>query len=120
MKRIVGIALAAMTASATLVALPTPAHADDCIAVPMAVQLNQFPLMPDLAKRFNGSDAAQVDGRCIRVSVGAKSSGAAATLLEHGWPHPAENGPQPVVWSPAATAWASVLNQRLAAKGDAL
>ncbi|HEY3673125.1 MAG TPA: substrate-binding domain-containing protein [Acidimicrobiia bacterium] len=118
MKRILGIALAILTASAALVVAPTPVHADDCVAVPMDVQLNQFPLMPDLAKRFNGSDDAQVGGRCIRVSVSAKSSGAAATLLEHGWPHPAENGPKPVVWSPAATAWKSVLNQRLADKGQ--
>ena len=57
-------------------------------------------------------------GGASACSVSAKSSGAAATLLEHGWPHPAENGPRPVVWSPAATVWASVLNQRLADKGE--
>ena len=92
-------------AAATLgIAMPTEAHADDCIQVEMAVQLNLYPLMPDLAKNFNGSDAARVDGRCIHVSVNAKSSGAATTLLEHGWPDPAQNGPKPVVWviSPAA------------------
>jgi Ca-activated chloride channel family protein len=103
---------AALVASST-----TEARADDCIQVEMAVQLNLYPLMPDLAKSFNGSDAARVDGRCIHVSVNAKSSGAAATLLQHGWPHPAQNGPKPVVWSPAATSWASILDQRLADAG---
>jgi Ca-activated chloride channel family protein len=119
MKRtVVSAWLAVAIAAAVLVAAsPTRAQADDCIQVEMAVQLNQYPLMPDLAKSFNGSDAAHVDGRCIKVSVSAKSSGAAATLLEQGWPDVAQNGPKPVVWSPAATAWASILNQRLADAG---
>jgi Ca-activated chloride channel family protein len=107
----------ALASAALVVGSPTGAGADDCIQVEMAVQLNLYPLMPDLAKSFNGSDAAQVDGRCIHVSVNPKSSGAAATLLERGWPDPAQNGPKPVVWAPAATSWASILNQRLADQG---
>ena len=106
-----------LASAVAVVAAPTPARADDCITVDMAVQLNQYPLMPDLAKRFNGSDDAQVDGRCIHVSVSSKSSGAAATLLEQGWPNPAQNGPKPVVWSPASNSWRSILNQRLADAG---
>jgi len=113
---VITLALCAVTAlSATVSA--TPAAADDCIQVDMTVQLNQYPLMPDLAKRFNGSDAAEVDGRCIRVVVSSKSSGEATTLLEHGWPDEEENGTRPVVWSPAATAWAQILDERLAEQG---
>src|SRR3954453_23931450 len=119
MKRILAVgpvALMVLASTIAVVSSPTPARADDCITVDMAVQLNQYPLMPDLAKRFNGSDDAQVDGRCIRVSVSPKSSGAAATLLEQGWPDAAQNGPKPVVWSPASNSWRLILNQRLADK----
>jgi Ca-activated chloride channel family protein len=118
MQRVITMVTIVVAALTSVVVSTHPAAADDCIAVPMAVQLNQFPLMPRLAKQFNQSDDAQVNGRCIRVSVSAKSSGAATTLLEHGWPDTAENGPRPVVWSPAATAWADVLDQRLADAGD--
>ena len=120
MKRILAVgpvAMMVLASAVAVVAAPTPARADDCITVDMAVQLNQYPLMPDLARRFNGSDDAQVDGRCIHVSVSPKSSGAAATLLEQGWPNPAQNGPKPVVWSPAANSWRLILNQRLTDAG---
>ena len=120
MKRILAVgpvAMIVLASAVAVVAAPTPARADDCITVDMAVQLNQYPLMPDLARRFNGSDDAEVDGRCIHVSVSPKSSGAAATLLEQGWPNPAQNGPKPVVWSPAANSWRLILNQRLTDAG---
>ena len=37
----------------------------DCIAVDVAVSSEKIDLLTDLANEFNGSDAAQVDGRCI-------------------------------------------------------
>src|SRR3954466_3819092 len=120
MKRILAVgpvALMVLASTIAVVSAPTPARADDCITVDMAVQLNQYPLMPELARRFNGSDDAQVAGRCIHVSGSSKSSGAATTLLEEGWPNPAQNGPKPVVWSPAANSWRLILNQRLADAG---
>src|SRR5829696_4757966 len=110
--------VASVVAAASVVAGAPAAHADDCIKVDMAVQLNQFPLVPDLAKRFNDSDLAHVGDRCVEVSVAKQSSGAAATLLEQGWPNPEKNGPKPVVWSPASTAWAKVLNERLTVAGE--
>src|SRR5690606_24172213 len=45
-----------------------------------------------------------------------KSSGGAATLLAEGWDEATE-GPRPVIWSPAASSWGAVLNQRLAEQG---
>ena len=48
-----------------------------------------------------------------------KASGAGASLLSAGWPNPETNGPQPVIWSPAASAWGAVVNQRLIDAGEA-
>jgi Ca-activated chloride channel family protein len=50
--------------------------------------------------------------------VQAKSSGGAAQLLATGWDEEVE-GPRPVIWSPSASTWGSVLNQRLSDQGDA-
>ena len=61
---------------------------------------------------FNAS-GAKVGDRCVAVRVPRKSSGAAATLLEQGWPNPETNGPAPVIWSPAASGWAAIVNQKV-------
>src|SRR6185436_10147434 len=90
----------------------------DCVVVDMAVSSEKIELLTDLAKQFNGSDGAKVGDECVFVRVQKKASGAAELLLEQGWDE-ATNGPQPVVWSPASSAWAAVLNQRLDDKGDA-
>ena len=52
----------------------------------------------------------------MRVQV--KASGAAMQLLTDGWPDPNVSGPQPVVWSPAASSWGAILNQRLSDRGE--
>ena len=85
-----------------------------CASVDMAVSPEKLELLTDLARRFNSSDEARVDGRCAFVRVQRKSSGAGMQLLTEGWPNTPENGPQPVVWSPASSAWGAILNQRLA------
>ena len=74
--------------------------------------------MTDLARTFN-EQANQVGDRCTFARVLRKASGAAATLLSAGWPDPEANGPQPVIWSPAASGWGSIVNQRLADQGQA-
>ncbi len=88
----------------------------DCITVDMAVSSEKIDLMRDLAEEFNGSDAAAVDGQCVFVRPQSKASGGAATLLSTTWDEAAE-GPRPVIWSPASSAWAAVVNQRLADQG---
>lgn len=88
-----------------------------CVEVDMAVSSEKIALLSDLAQSFNGSKAATVNGRCVFVAVRKVASGAAATLLADDWPDPATNGPKPVVWSPAASAWGAIVNQRLADKG---
>jgi Ca-activated chloride channel family protein len=91
----------------------------DCIVVDMAVSSEKVELLTDLAGRFNESDEARVGDRCAFVEPRDKASGAAATLLADGWRDQAAEGPQPVVWSPASSAWAGILNQRLDDRGEA-
>jgi Ca-activated chloride channel family protein len=71
------------------------------------------------SREFNGSDQAKVGDTCVFVRPRSKASGAGAALLSAGWPDPDANGPQPVIWSPAASAWGAVVNQRLIDKGEA-
>ena len=89
----------------------------DCAVVDMAVSPEKIDLLRDLAGTFNESDAAQVDGGCVFVRPQRKSSGAAMTLLAQGWDEAVE-GPRPVIWSPASSAWGAILNQRLSDAGD--
>ena len=91
----------------------------DCIVVDMASSPEKITLMTQLAKEFNGSDQAKVGDKCVFVRPKSKASGAGAALLAAGWPDPATNGPQPVIWSPAASAWGAVVNQRLIDAGQA-
>ncbi len=39
-------------------------------------------------------------------------------LLSESWPDEDVNGPQPVVWSPAASSWGAILNQRLSEQSE--
>ncbi len=83
----------------------------DCIVVDMAVSPEKSDLITALAKAFNKSDLAKVDGDCIFVRPQKKSSGGAAQLLYTNW-NEATEGPRPVVWSPAASSWGQVVNQK--------
>jgi len=87
----------------------------NCIVVDMAVSPEKIDLLTDLARTFNAADE-EVDGECIFVRPKRKSSGAAMQLLADGWDEAAE-GPRPVVWSPAGSAWGGVLDQRLSDRG---
>jgi Ca-activated chloride channel family protein len=89
----------------------------DCTVIDVAVSSEKIDLMTDLAKGFNGSEDAQLSGdRCAFVRPYAKASGSATTLLAEGWDESAD-GPRPVIWSPAASSWGQILNQRLADAG---
>ncbi|HRA34010.1 MAG TPA: substrate-binding domain-containing protein, partial [Acidimicrobiales bacterium] len=90
----------------------------DCTVVDMAVSSEKIDLLTSLAKSFNGSDAARFDGGCSFVKPYSKSSGGAAEILADGWTDASE-GAQPVIWSPAASSWGQILNQRLANDGQA-
>ena len=87
------------------------ADAGDCIAVDMAVSSEKIALLTDLADEFNRTEAV-VDGGCVFVRPRSVASGLAATLIPEGWPDPDVNGEPPVIWSPAASGWAGIVNQR--------
>ncbi|MDQ1437439.1 MAG: Ca-activated chloride channel [Acidimicrobiaceae bacterium] len=88
----------------------------NCTTVTMAVSPEKLALLTELAATFNKD---KIDGKCVDVRVAKTSSGAGATLLTEGWPDEPANGPKPVVWSPAASSWGAVVNQRLSDKGQA-
>lgn len=90
----------------------------ECAVVDMAVSSEKVSLLTELAGVFNESESAQVGDDCVFVRPFNKASGAATTLLAEGWPDAELNGPQPVVWSPASSAWGAILNQRLADRGQ--
>lgn len=89
----------------------------DCLVVDLSVSPEKIDLLTDLARTFNASEEAEVDGECVFVRPQSKSSGLGATLLTEGWDEEAE-GPRPVVWSPASSAWGAILDQRLAEQGE--
>ena len=88
----------------------------DCVVVDMAVSPEKIDLLQDLARTFNASVAAKVGDQCVFVRPQRKASGAAMSLLTDGWDEAVE-GPMPVIWSPASSAWGAILNQRLTDKG---
>lgn len=91
----------------------------DCITVDMAVSSEKIDLLSELAGEFNASDQAAVDGRCVFVRPASKASGLAMQLLARDWPDEAAEGPRPVIWSPASSAWGAILNQSRADAGMA-
>ena len=92
---------------------PPIASADpgDCTVVDMAVSSEKIALLTDLANEFNDS-GAEVDGECVFVRPRSVASGNAADLIGRGWPDPEVNGEPPVIWSPAASGWGAIVNQR--------
>lgn len=83
----------------------------DCVTVDMAVSPEKIAVLTELANNFNDTKA-EVGDKCIFVRPARKASGGAAQLLVDGWPSPETNGPRPVIWSPAATGWGNIVNQR--------
>jgi Ca-activated chloride channel family protein len=95
---------------------PELADPGDCIVVDLSVSPEKVDLLTELAEDFNESDDAQIGDECVFARVQSKSSGGAAQLLATGWDEAIE-GPRPVIWSPAASTWGTVLAQRLEAQG---
>ena len=89
-----------------------------CAAIDMAVSPEKVELLTDLARTFNDSDESKPGGRCAFVRVKRTSSGVGMSLLTEGWPDETTNGPKPVIWSPASSAWGAILNHRLAGIGQ--
>lgn len=88
-----------------------------CATIAVASSTEKVELLTKLAQEFNTSSAAK-SGGCVFVQIKGIASGASASLLSEGWPDEATNGPKPVIFSPAASAWGAVVNQRLTDKGQ--
>ncbi len=82
----------------------------------MAVSSEKIALLTELAEEFNDSDDAEIDEGCVFVRPYSKASGGAAQLIVEGWPNPEANGTRPVIWSPAASGWAGIVNERAGAE----
>jgi Ca-activated chloride channel family protein len=93
-----------------------PTVPDGCREVPAAVSPEKMTLLTGLAETFN-AESSEFGGQCVAITIYRKSSGLATQLLAQGWPQDGSEGPAPVLWSPASTAWGAVLNQRLADAG---
>ena len=90
----------------------------DCTVVDVAASPEKRDLLVELAQDFNASDQAKYDDGCYFARVQAKSSGATAQLLSSDdWDETVE-GPRPVIWSPSASTWGAVVNQRLDEQGE--
>lgn len=110
-----GLLVMLLTAACTGGGGSGSASGGNCIQVPIASSPEKLDLLTDLSKRFNDDgDKNKVDGKCSFVSITRVSSGVGATALGEGWPDETANGPKPVVWSPAASSWGAVVNERLA------
>jgi Ca-activated chloride channel homolog len=92
------------------------------VVVDMAVSSEKIALLNELAATFNDDKKLSTftgpQGKTQRafIRVQKKASGAAAQLLVDGWDENTE-GPQPVIWSPAASSWGAIVNQRLTDAG---
>jgi Ca-activated chloride channel family protein len=89
----------------------------DCVVVDAAISPEKIDLVTDLARTFNASEDATDGDTCWFVDPRRKSSGAGAQALYDGWDE-AIDGPLPVIWSPAASSWGSVVNRRLEERGE--
>jgi Ca-activated chloride channel family protein len=88
-----------------------------CTVVELSSSPEKIDLMNALAKSFNGSDKAKVNGTCIFVRPNKVSSGAAATALATSWDE-STTGHRPVIWSPAGSIWGQYVNLRLGQAGQ--
>jgi Ca-activated chloride channel homolog len=117
---LLSLAAAACTFSSQEAKKPgTEAVPKGCTAVDVATSPEKFDLLTALATRFNAAKDAKEGQGCAFVRVQKVSSGTAMQLLADGWPDEATNGPRPAVWSPAASSWGAILNEKLRQKNQA-
>jgi len=89
---------------------PPPADRSACTQVVIASSPEKAGVLGAVVEEYNRSDR-QVDGTCVFAQVVRKGSGTGAAALARGWDEDVD-GPRPDVWSPAASAWGEVANER--------
>ncbi|WP_334144572.1 vWA domain-containing protein [Rhabdothermincola sp.] len=122
LRRLIGLAMVALLAASCASTTSTNQAANglgnpgDCLVIDMAVSPEKIDLLTSLAQTFNQSKT-KVGDTCIFVNPKSKASGAAMQALANGW-NEKSDGPLPVVWSPASSAWGAILDQRRAEAGQ--
>lgn len=84
---------------------------DGCTPVAVAASSEKAALLSKIAKTYSAE--AVVGDKCVDVQVFTAASGAAEQALAAGWDEKVD-GPQPTVWSPAASTWVGLLRGDLA------
>lgn len=80
-----------------------------CVDLAVTASSEKAALLTRIAEGY-AKDDGEAGGRCARVVVSTKSSGAATTALARGWDVRVD-GPRPDVWSPASSSWPALLRQ---------
>jgi Ca-activated chloride channel family protein len=78
-----------------------------CVTLNVAASSEKAALLQQIADDY-AKDDGKAGGKCARVIVNTKASGGATTALARGWDEKID-GPRPDVWTPASTAWTSLL-----------
>jgi Ca-activated chloride channel homolog len=91
-----------------------PSPRDGCLALAVTASSEKAALMTQMAGAYERTNPT-VGGRCVDVVVTSKASGGALDALSKGW-NDRVDGPRPDVWTPAASSWVVLLQQRLAAR----
>lgn len=95
---------------------PGPAHGtpdSDCVGVVVVSSQEKSDLLAQMAGEYDATNP-RLDGNCVDVRVNTLASGNAEAALARGWS--SADGPQPTVWTPAATSWLGILRQDLITK----
>ncbi|MEV0392572.1 substrate-binding domain-containing protein [Polymorphospora rubra] len=83
----------------------------DCVQIEINASLEKGDLMVEMAESYNQTGRT-FDGRCAAVSVHKTTSGAAMEAIANGWDPQRDGAPVPQVWSPSASLWLDLLEQR--------
>jgi Ca-activated chloride channel homolog len=90
-------------------ARPNPGN---CLQLAVTASSEKAALLTQIAAAYEQTNPS-IAGRCVQVNVTSKASGGAMQALARGWDEGID-GPKPDVWTPAASGWVGILQQRLA------
>jgi Ca-activated chloride channel family protein len=117
-----GVVVTLMIAAVSIFAAHSWKHAtgpargtpdSSCVGVVIASSQEKSDLLSRLAGEYDNTNP-KLDGTCVDVRVNTVASGSAEGALARGWS--TADGPQPTVWTPAATSWLGILQQDLFTK----
>ncbi len=123
--RAVAVAVVAVTILAACSTSPSSSNSangvdvgnpGNCLVVNLSMSSEKIDLLTSLAQAFNKTKT-KVNGTCVFVNPKSLASGAATDALANGWDE-ASDGPSPVIWTPASSAWGAILDQRRADQGQ--